>query len=197
MSQDEFCTPPRVASRLHRFFGGAVGLDPATNARSIIKSKLRYTAGALHRQWRPPATHNSVFDNVPFSDPNLLLFAERGINQRFEWGFEHVRLVPVATSTAWWAIARGRRPTSEGIVTEPPSIVFTGRLKFIDLNGTVSDDTARFDCAILYYGTSTKRHREFLSIFGEPELCNDAIDATPTVAVRKSAYRQAQNGAHA
>jgi hypothetical protein len=170
MSHDEFCTPPPVASRVERFFDGPVDLDPASNNRSIIKARKIYTAGALHLPWRA----RTVYENCPFSDPYLELFADKGIAERRTHGFEHIRLVPVATSTVWWQKAQGVRAAACGHYADKPSTVFTKRLRFIGLDGRVEKDSARFDVALFYYGN---RHARFLEIFTEPELAMWWVEA--------------------
>lgn len=169
MPHDHFCSPPDVCDLLWRFFDGPVGLDPCTNANSIVRAIQTFSAGALHLAWKPPKSRNSIYENPPFSAPYLKLFLEYGIAQRKRFGFEHIRLVPVSTSTAWWRIAYGEAATADGLVSDRPSVCFTKRLPFIDLDGTLLEDVARFDTAIFYYG---HRHGRFQEIFGQSAICN-------------------------
>lgn len=148
MDSDSWCSPSEIADPLHDFFGGAVGCDPCSNDRSIIRARVAYHAGGLHRQWCAPGAKKADrtgYENYPYSKPEPWT-AKMLVELKAGRLIEHVRLGPVSTSTRWWRIQCG---VEEGVWAPPnPRLLFTGRLAFL---GDV-DSGARFDCALVYYG---------------------------------------------
>jgi hypothetical protein len=160
VSTDDWCSGAEVRDGLERL--GGVQADPCTNERSIIKSIVRYTAGGLHLPWRPRRYARRprwlVYENPPYS--RLGLWTDKGIRELLgDYGdapTELIRLVPVATSAAWWRRAhlleapRGVELKRVQKKINPPLVIYTKRLSFIDENG-VSDGGARFDSVLFCY----------------------------------------------
>jgi hypothetical protein len=160
VSTDDWCSPRVIRAGLEQL--GGVQADPCTNGRSIIKSTVRYTAGGLHLPWRPRAYVRRrrwmVYENPPYS--RLGLWTDKGIRELLgHYGpapTEIIRLVPVATSAAWWRRAHLiEAPKGLGLERvqdqiDPPLVIYTKRLPFIDENG-VEGQTARFDSVLFCY----------------------------------------------
>lgn len=160
MSTDDWCSPAVIRDGLKRL--GGVEADPCTNGRSIIKSLVRYTAGGLHLPWRPRRFARRkrwlVYENPPYS--RLGAWTDKGILELMgrcgTAPTELIRLVPVAPSAAWWRRAhlveapRGVDPEEMRELVDPPLVIYTKRLPFIDEEG-VEGETARFDSAIFCY----------------------------------------------
>lgn len=154
MGFDEWCSPPEVALPLRGYYRrrkGYVDLDPATNGRSLIWSRRRYTAGALFLPW-----DGDFFENPPYS--RMLDFARKAMAE-LDIPYrgrrkEATRLVTVATSTEWWEIT----------VEKDPLLIFTKRLRFIDERG-IQGDAARFDSVIQAWATPA-RERELVEHLG-------------------------------
>lgn len=157
MSQDNWCSPGEVAEPLRRFARGRsnsygyVGLDPCSNDRSLILSRQRFVAGALHLPWRVDGKPTDGYENPPYS--RLLAWAEKRrleleLGNLLEW----TTLVPVATSTAWWGVT----------VQCDPLVVFTKRIEFLNEQG-VKEQGARFDSVLFLWAKDRNRRREQLS----------------------------------
>ncbi len=162
MSHDHFCTPRNVSDMLWRFYDKRpVGLDPATNEHSIIRARRKFFAGALQLPW--DAT--TIWENPPYSA--IEPFTDHGILQLVkpkskirEW----IRLVPAATSTAWFRKTAGVEPVivkGIEIYAPPPLALFTKRLKFIDPYAKTKE-SAMFDTVLFYFG---KRRERFIKAF--------------------------------
>lgn len=160
MSTDDWCSPAVIRDGLKRL--GGVNADPCTNGRSIITSTIRYTAGGLHLPWRPPRHARGkrwlVYENPPYS--RLGLWTDKGLHELLgDHGpapTDLIRLVPVAPSAAWWRRAH-LLEAPRGLVLErlrdkinPPLVIYTKRLPFIDENG-VEGTHARFDSVLFCY----------------------------------------------
>jgi len=157
-STDNWCTPPEVSVPLEDFFGGPVGIDPATNDRSIIKSIVRYTELGLALPWYKKAQgkNRSCFMNEPYSISGG--FTDKANDEMHaERVTELVRLTTGSPSTAWWRRACKKSPRN-------PRIIFTRRLSFIGPHGKKMS-TCRFEPALLYYGPRVAEfERAFKSI---------------------------------
>jgi hypothetical protein len=156
---DGWCTPPEIVDPLHRFFPrfSLTGLDPCSNANSIVDAARVYTCGALYLPWNA----GEVYSNPPYSD--LLRFTKKVVAEvRIPWKGkrkELVYLVPVATSTEWWRTALHTRYAAAA-----PLLCFTKRIPFLDDNGMVQT-TARFDSVLMVWAKSQHREEEFCDLF--------------------------------
>lgn len=142
---DQWCSPKlEIADPLAQFFGGPVGIDPCSNERSVIASKVAYPWGGLTLTWK--TTLGTGYMNNPYSQ-NLPWAAKAIREMRDGHLIELVTLMMVATSTTWWSdlCHKPRRN---------PRILCTKRLKFIG----DKKHGARFDTALKYFGP---RHKAF------------------------------------
>jgi DNA N-6-adenine-methyltransferase Dam len=165
-STDNWCSPPEVADPLEQYFDGPVDLDPCSNERSIIRARRAFVDKVgLMLAW-----DTTTYENPPYSE--LDAWTDKGIQERSEARVrELVRLVPVATSTAWWRRAAGVEPVmfktrgGRGFVYAGiPLMVFTRRLKFIDEQNEI-DSGARFDSVLMLYGATRRRQQKFIREF--------------------------------
>lgn len=166
---DHWNSPREVADPLEEFAGGPVGIDPCSNETSIIKAVVRYVnVGGLILPWKPAPGHpQSAYENPPYSqldawtDKGIVEIADRRLGGRVDL----IRLVPVASSTAWWRRAFGlepvRLPGGVEVLPRKPTVIFTKRLQFLDGTGKQVGG-ARFDSVLFYYG---RRERAFLRAF--------------------------------
>lgn len=134
-STDSWCTPQWLCDAL-----GGFDLDPCSNPRSLIKSRLRFQleplidsqlhieqCDGLAADW-----DGSVFCNPPYSDP--FPWAKRLVAHNGPW----VALLKLDTTTRWWATLM-----SSGATWAP----FRARLKF-EQPGKVQ--TANFASALVW-----------------------------------------------
>ncbi len=165
MGLDNWCSPAEVADSLEQYRGGPVGLDPCSNERSLIRARRVYVGKvALMLPW---GEEEDVYENPPYS--RLEDFTRKGVAERYcGHTTELVRLVPVATSTAWWRVAMGleevRMFDRKMKRADKPLAVFTKRLKFIGEDGE-DEESARFDSVLLLYGATRRAQRRFLREF--------------------------------
>ena len=146
INSDQWCSPKiEIAEPLAQLFGGPVGIDPCSNARSVILAEVVYEWGGLHLPWKNPL--DTGYMNNPYS--TNIPWANKAIHE-MQVGHldELVTLMMVATSTAWWSSLCTTKKVRN------PRILFTKRLKFIG----DKKHGARFDTALKYYG---RRHRAF------------------------------------
>jgi hypothetical protein len=157
-TSDSWCSPPEIADPLEEFFDGPVDVDPCSNDRSIIRSRLAFQRGGLIRPWRlPVSTKRTVYENDPYSKATAWtekMLAELACgNVR-----ELVRLSMMATSTAWWSrmcYAPKRNPRILGLK----------RIAFLDPFAASAGEKrmgCRFEPALTYFGPRT---REFTRVF--------------------------------
>lgn len=163
MNSDAWCTGTSVAEPLEQFFDGPVGMDPCSNANSIINAMRALHAAGLHLSWTPPEVKKTtVYRNNPYSKSDPWIDkAIRELRKKERPVTEEVGLVMVSTSTGWWRRMCGVEPVLVPRDGKPlelwaprARLLFTGRLKF---RGDVGFG-ARFDTVLTYYG---RRVREF------------------------------------
>lgn len=163
---DHWCSPPEVADPLEQLFDGPVGTDPATNKHSLIWARRHYTIGGLHLPWGDGSKlYDDGFNNPPYSSTGPWI--TKGLHELdSERINELVYLVMSVPSVGWWVEACNYAPRN-------PRILITERLCFIDpkeklkkkLGHKVKKMNARFDTALIYYGSRTREfEKEFASI---------------------------------
>jgi hypothetical protein len=157
VSSDDWCSPLDVVVPLHRFYPrfAKTGLDPYSNANSIVGAARSYTVGGHVLPWDAL----EIYDNPAYSDllrATRKAVAEVKLRHRGKVK-ELVCLVPVAPSTEWWQIALTARP-------RPPLLAYTKRLPFLDENG-MPQTTARFDTVLQVWARSARREEEFCDLF--------------------------------
>jgi putative DNA-invertase from lambdoid prophage Rac len=139
-------TPVWIVDLVRQFFGGEIGLDPCSNATSLVRARVEWRGtgprdDGLRLSW---ARKGGVFENPPYGDAigDWMQKARREASR----GVEIVALVPARTDTRWWAGAGADAICS-----------LKGRLVFPPLK-----DPAKFPSAILYWG---KRVAELVELF--------------------------------
>lgn len=150
-------TPQHLCEAIRAFGGGEIGLDPCSNAQSLVKAEEEWTEGALERSWRG---FGLVYANPPYSRkrPTLQNWVKYAADQFAEvYDDELLLLVPARTDTKWF-----RRQ----LVDRANAILFfTGRLKFggvLNEKGEPIKDAATFPSALAYWGKrSDKFERDF------------------------------------
>lgn len=147
VSSDSLCTPPEIAMPLAVFFGGPVDVDPATNEHAIIRAHLKYTEFGLQLPWKRPRGKGTAWVNWPYSTNEP--WAGKAI---YEMKIGNVRELVVlcmsATSTVWW----------QSMMMKPkrnPRVICTKRIPFLGPHGVPMESGARFDTALIYYGSRT------------------------------------------
>ena len=127
---DDWGTPVRELVAVRKVFGGAIDLDPATNARAqtVVQATRYYTIAddGLARTWKS----NALFLNPPFSSPLCGRFVAKFIEEvqagRVTRG---IVLLNSATDTQWFRDLASRYP-----------VCFTPRLSFTTPDGVVADN---------------------------------------------------------
>lgn len=161
---DGWCTPPEITEPLEQFFCGHVDVDPCSNERSIVKSRVAYSSGGLIRPWRLPNPANwSVYQNDPYSqsgvwtDKMLYELASGNVH-------ELVRLCMMSTSTQWWEAMCNTRyldvpgQTRDCREIRNPKILGIKRVAFLDWDPERIAKRGsklvgcRFEPALVYFG---------------------------------------------
>jgi hypothetical protein len=157
-----WCTPPKYVSAIRSFFGGAIVLDPCSNAHSIVHANIEYALpeiDGLVASWDYP----TIFVNPPYGSDR-----ERGTTIR-DWlrkcaeanskhGAEVLALVPVATNTRHW------KQYVFGAATAI-AFLYDTRLRFL-VNGKDGGKGAPMSCAMVYWGTQSERFGKTFIRFG-------------------------------
>lgn len=152
ISSDSLCTPPTIADPLADFFGGPVDCDPATNEHALIRARVQYTELGLQLPWGGAGVgsgRGTWWVNWPYSTNEP--WADKAIYEmKIGNAREGVVLCMSATSTMWWQsmMLRPRRN---------PRVICTPRIAFYGPNGKPLESGARFDTALIYYGSRATR----------------------------------------
>lgn len=147
-STDEWDSPPEITGPLLDFYD-VVGMDPATNERSIIPSLARLTEKGLVLPWyqKQQGKNRKVYLNEPYSISGA--FTDKANYEMASGNVEElVRLTMGVPSTAWWRRAMLKSPRN-------PRVIFTCRLSFLGpiVRGKhIVMSTCRFEPALIYYG---------------------------------------------
>lgn len=152
---DWWCSPPEIADPLEEFFDGPVDVDPCSNERSIIRSRVAFMYGGLVLPWvAEEGVPGSVYQNDPYSKAaawTAKMLAELASGNVIEL----VRLSMMSTSSHWWS----------DMCTKPavnPLILATRRIPFLDPENPVVGKrrmTCRFEPALTYIGPRPDRFR--------------------------------------
>ncbi|MBI5525862.1 MAG: N-6 DNA methylase [Deltaproteobacteria bacterium] len=157
-----WCTPPKYVDAIRRFFGGAIALDPCSNAHSIVRAEVEYSlphTDGLAASWNFP----TVYVNPPYGSDR-----ERGTTIR-DWlrkcaeahskhRAEVLALVPVATNTRHWKLHVWRAATAV-------AFLYDTRLRFL-VDGKDGGKGAPMSCAMVYWGSEYERFEKIFVRFG-------------------------------
>jgi hypothetical protein len=155
---DDFGTPENVCKLLYDFWDGPPALDPCTGPTAILRAHAKWSVGGLQRDWFGDGRWE-VFVNPPYS--RLLpwmrkCWEEISVSRLHpEWPkCELIALPPASTSSGWW----------EKYASQADAVAFTKRLSFIGgPDGGLSQGSARFSSALIYYGPRTERFKEVMA----------------------------------
>lgn len=135
-------TPETVLKHVREFRD--IGLDPCSNATSIVGAVTEWTEGGLDHAW---GGHGLVFVNPPYGR-EVSKWADKVTDEALK-GVEIIALVPARTDARWF---QSLAEVSDGMC------FWSGRVKFLGAAAS-----APFPSALFYFGESVAR---FLSIFG-------------------------------
>ena len=151
---DNWCTPHWLIERIVDFNGGAIGLDPASNERSLVAALVElegppYDADGLEYDW---CGHDLCFCNPPYSRGQLDRWTAKMCVEA-DRGAEIIGLVPATTATRWW----------QSMAPRCQAVLFLGkRVRFVgDKSGS-----PRFDSALIYFGERRYRFAESMGDLG-------------------------------
>lgn len=160
VNENDRLTPEWLAERVNTFYGGVVGLDPATNPGAFLRAETMWTEGALQRSWRG---YGSVFINPPYhkKEEPLKLWMSYAASQfsadaRKGSKDELLFLMPSRTEATYFR--------TFGVDVCSALVFFTGRIAHPLPGGVKPKGGGRFGSALLYYG---HREDEFLNAFEE------------------------------
>lgn len=158
---DDYNTPEEVRAPVEEFNGGPVGLDPCSNAQSIMRATRSYRLERGEDGLRLPwGGCGLVFINPPYGD-EILAFARKGALEA-QLGTEQVWLIPHRTDTVWYhALARhaamkcewyGRISHPRGVRDKVQGSLFAPELGLAADEATepAETDKAPFPSALLY-----------------------------------------------
>ncbi len=157
-----WCTPPKYATVIREFFGGAIALDPCSNCYSIVNAEMEYAlpdVDGLRASWNYP----TVFINPPYGrdrerGTSILDWLKMAAYANREHSSEVLALVPVAPNTKHWKLH---------VFGAAAAIAFLydTRLKFL-VNGRTGGKGAPMACAIVYWGEDYQRFEDYFLEFG-------------------------------
>src|SRR5262249_33617722 len=143
-------SPPEIADPLEEFYEGPVGIDPCSNARSIIWAVVALTSGGLIAPWRSPL--GTGYQNDPYSQAEA--WTQKMLRELACGNVrEHIRLSMFSTSAKWWA----------DMCTKPrrnPRILALKRIAFLDPFADKAGQkrmSCRFEPALTYFGHRPER----------------------------------------
>ena len=135
--RDDWCTPPEIVERVRRVFGGSIGLDPCSNANSVVHAEEEYRLpehDGLHESWN----WRTIYVNPPYG---------RGIG---DWlcrcamasmeGSGVIALIPAAPDTKAW---RDQVECAQAVCFVHGRITFLG-----------APSAAPMPSAIVYWGSN-------------------------------------------
>lgn len=137
---------------------GPIGLDPFSNATSIVGAKLAWNEqdNSLVREW---VGHGLVFSNPPFGD--FIPIALAKMIEQAKRGAEQITLLPARIETGWFDTAAAAADVA----------LWSGRVTFHGSPGN-----APFPVCLLYFGDRRARFRRVLE-----RHCVRILEATSPV----------------
>jgi hypothetical protein len=166
MSDSDFNTPPEFLDRVRQLAPDGIGLDPCSNATSLVAARVSYTieTNGLAHTWR---RHGLVFQNPPHSKSphNIEPWAEKAyrefVMQRGQSVHEllhdqFVGLWPAKTDTAWF---------QDHASQFPEKCFLRGRMKFWQ-NGRVTAGNGKFAHLVVYAGAQRALFRTLFEPLG-------------------------------
>lgn len=153
-ASEHWCSPRMIVDRVRKI-RGAIGLDPCSNAGSIVGAIVAWILArdgdSLARSW---AGFGLVYVNPPFGRAIAAWAAK--LAREAAAGVEIVGLVPARLETEWWATIREHFDV----------VVLDRRIAFIDPETGEEGDQAPFPVAMIYAGPDPEAFR---AAFGDVE----------------------------
>jgi hypothetical protein len=169
---NDWNTPLCVLEPIREFNGGQIGLDPASNAQSIVDAtrdyRLERGENGLHLPWRG---FGLVFLNPPYSD-EIIPFMRRA-DEHGALGIEVIALVPNRSDTAWYQdnVANvAAKCEWRGRLIHPRGVADSSQVSLFPVDGpspVPESGTAPFPSALLYWGHRARRFTEVFARFGK------------------------------
>jgi hypothetical protein len=158
----EWGTPEKYVNAVREFFGGSIGLDPCSNAYSIVDAGTEYRL-PNHDGLRESWNYRSIYVNPPYGidkerGSSIKKWLCRCAAAHREYGSEVLALVPVATNTGHWKTHVFGAAT--GVC-----FLYDTRLKFL-VKGRDGGKGAPMSCAMIYWGKDFERFRSAFKKFG-------------------------------
>ena len=145
LDADSWATPEYLVRAAYHVLGDPIGLDPCSNARSIVRARVKWTKAddCLSHSVDEWASHRTIWLNPPYSDPGPFL-------QRLAAAvLEHpstrgIALLKHDHSTAWWkAYCKGR-----------PLVLLERRVTFLGASSAANFAST----LVLFKGRTTERY---------------------------------------
>jgi hypothetical protein len=151
-----WCTPPKYVAVVREVFGGAIALDPCSNAHSVVRAEVEYRLpehDGLHARWDYP----TIYVNPPYGadrqrGTTIKDWLRRCARASEEYGSEVLALVPVATNTKHW------KDYVFG-VADAVCFLYDTRLRFL-VDGKDGGKGAPMSCAMIYWGGHVSRFQK-------------------------------------
>ncbi len=155
-------TPPKYVNAIKQFWNGHIGLDPCSNAYSVVHADKEYLLpknDGLKDEWNS----KTIYVNPPYGSDR-----ERGttikdwlakcVNSHKKYGADVIALVPVAPNTGHW---------KKYVFGQANAICFLydTRLRFLE-NGKDVGKGAPMACCLIYWGTDKERFMEHFLEYG-------------------------------
>lgn len=169
---DDWCTPEDVLAPVRELAGGPVGLDPCSNAQSIVRATREYRLERGEDGLRLPWDgFGLVFGNYPYGDA-IAAFMRRS-DRYGAGGVEIVALVPNRSDTAWYQdnVANvAAKCEWRGRLVHPRGVADSPQVSLFPVDGpppAPESGTAPFPSALLYWGHRARRFAEIFGAFGK------------------------------
>lgn len=157
-----WCTPPKYADAVMRFFNNVIDLDPCSNPYSLIRARVCLSLpdnDGLKHEW----AYRHIFVNPPYGkdrerDTSIKDWLCKCCLAHEDFGSEVLALIPVATNTSHW---------KQYVFGHAKAVCFLHdtRLRFM-LNGKLDAKGAPMACAMVYWGNNLAKFRSVFSSFG-------------------------------
>lgn len=98
--RDSWCTPEKILIPVRKVFRGRIGLDPCSNAESIVNARVEYRLPE-HDGLVLPWTARTIFVNPPFGH-GIGRWMKRCLAASRVTGAEVIALLPATPDTKAW-----------------------------------------------------------------------------------------------
>lgn len=149
--RDDWCTPPEIIAAVRKTFRGRIGLDPCSNASSIVNARVEYRLPE-HNGLTEPWRERTIYVNPPFGR-GIGRWTKRCVETYRVTGAEVIALLPATPDTEAWC---------ENVEFAAYVCFVHGRITFLG-----APRGAPCPSAIVYWGSHRERFaRAFRSLGG-------------------------------